>query len=460
MTKGIVNYHLSISKEKMEAFLELKKPGVELEGTEIEEIIKEIETKGIKTTDTLHQLRETIKASTGLEKITIANGVPPIDGTDGYIEILRKQKCDSKPIILEDGRADFYNLDLVTNVNKGDVLAKIHSPKDGTDGIDVLGEKVPFKQGKIIKPPVGKNIDFLVERKELVATISGQISLNNNQISVFEVLEVKNVDFKTGNIDFVGSVIINEAVTNGFTVKAGGDITVNGYVDSAFITCGGNLIVKGGIQGRNRGKVTANGNIIARYIENCEIRSGGSIIVRDSIMHSKAYAYEKIVVSEGKGLIVGGVVSAEKEIVANTIGSHLATVTELEVGVNPELREELQKLTKELTKGNEELKKAKQAQKLLKAKEVERGGLPPEHKAMLIRLNITINHLSKVVEGQKALQQEMLEKLLASSEGKVRANKTVYTGVKITIGTRYRNVTDTFKSPTFYIGSDGEVTVQ
>ena len=217
-------------------------------------------------------------------------------------------------------------------------------------------------------------------------------------------------------------------------------------------------MVNGGIQGRNKGKVQAGGNVIARYIENCEVKSDGSVVVRDAIMHSKVYANNKIIASEGKGLIVGGIIGAGKEINANTIGSHLATQTELEVGVNPELREKLQLLTKELNTQNEDLKKAKQAQKLLKLKEDQQGSLPASQKSMLIRLNITINHLEKVIEKSKETQQVMLNELMTSSEGKVKALKQVYSGVKITIGTRYRKITDTLNSPTFVIGADGEIT--
>lgn len=452
-----VPYTVSISKDKMEAFLELKKPGIEFTKEDLENIYTETQNLGIGI-NSKEDLFEKITMGTGLDTITIASGILPEDGIDGYLEIHCLKTNQGKPNILEDGKVDFYNIEYVTNVMEGDVLASVHPPKEGKDGLNVLGNKIPYKPGKSAKIPQGKNTALDEAKQQIVATISGQVSIAENQINVYEILEIKNVDFKTGNIDFVGSVVVTEGVRDGFTVKADGDVTVNGYVDSSFIFCGGNLVVNGGIQGRNKGKVQAGGNVIARYIENCEVKSGGSVLVKDAIMHSRVYANEKIVASEGKGLIVGGVIGSGKEILAKTIGSHLATQTELEVGVNPELRENLQKLTKELNLQNEDLKKAKQAQRLLRLKEEQQGTLPANQKSMLIRLNITINHLEKSIEKNKIIQQEMLEKLMSSAEGKVKALKQVYSGVKITIGTRYRNITDTLTSPTFIIGADGEIT--
>ena len=458
------HFTIALSKDSLEAYLQINKPGIELTEPEISQIIEEIENKGI--TDLRYspaELSVIIKASPGFDKIIIATGQAPIDQKNGYIEIAIKNNNDGKPLVLDDGRVDFYNLGLVTSVYENDTLAVVHHPEGGFDGIDVKGNVVPFKPGKKAKIPRGKNIKFDENTGKIVALINGQVSFSEDNISVYQVLEVKDVDFKTGNIDFVGSVIINGSVTDGFTVKAQGDVTVMGYVDSSFITCSGNLNVSGGIQGRNKGKVDAVGNVVARYIENCEVRAGGSVIVKDAIMHSKVYAKDKILAVEGKGLMVGGIVSAGKEIHCNTLGSHLATVTEMEVGVNPELRQQLQVISKDLSKMLEDNKKAKQAERILniKQEQLKKVGkeLPMEHKGMLVRLGITTKHLDKKINETQSQQEELMEKLLSSSGGIIKGNNTVYPGVKITIGTRYRNISDKRFSSTFSIADDGEIKI-
>ncbi|QNO16443.1 DUF342 domain-containing protein [Alkalicella caledoniensis] len=457
------DFTITFSKDGLEAYLEMDKMGLDLTESEITDVLQEIEKKGIVLNSNESEIIELIQTSTGLDKITIATGFAPIDGTDGYIEILSKEEKDGKPLVLNDGRVDFYNLGLVTNVYENDKLAVVHGPKDGTDGKDVKGNIIPFKQGKNPKIPHGKNIKYNETTGEIIALINGQVSFGENSINVFEVLEVKDVDFKTGNIDFVGNVIVNGAVKDGFTVIAHGDVTVRGYVDSSFIVCKGNLTVSGGIQGRNKGKVDAGGNVVARYIENCEIRAGGSIIVKDAIMHSKAYAKEKIIAVEGKGLLVGGLISAGKEIQSKTMGSHLATVTELEVGVNPELRERLQSLAKDLNQKIDENKKAKQAQRILGVKQEQLlkigKDLPPEQKGLLIRLKFTTKHLDESIKTLQSEQQELMEKLLSSASGSIKGHKTVYPGVRLTIGTKNRNISDILSTSTFTLASDGEITI-
>ncbi|SHJ58116.1 hypothetical protein SAMN02745227_00114 [Anaerobranca californiensis DSM 14826] len=447
-------FKINITKDKLAAFLELSKPGVELNEQELEEIIAEIRRNNI-AIESYEVLKEKIKGSTGLEGIQIASGKPAISGKDGYVQIHFQEK-EGKPVILEDGRVDFYNLEKIINIKKGEILATIYPPEPGIDGLSVTGEIIPFKPGKPAKLPLGKNVQL--QENNIVATVDGKFSLIEGKLNVFQTLELEEVNFKTGNVDFIGSVIIKGDVKEGFTVKAQGDITIKGIIDSSYIYCEGNLVVNGGIQGRNKGIVNCKGNIVARYIENCKVKAGGSIIIKDAIMYSKVHACDRVMVTEGKGLIVGGVIGAEQEIIANVVGSPKGTKTELEVGVNPELRQNLQIITKELTLKSEELKKAKQAQRILKLKE-EKGELSKEHRILLERLEVTIKALTVYLEDKKEIQKEMLDKLLNNVAGKVTVNKTVYPGVKVTIGTRYRIITDETKTSTFIIGPDGEIMI-
>ncbi len=454
------SFNIAFSKDNLQAYIEVKKPGIEYSDEEISQIITEVKEKNVIINLNIEQVKEKIVFATGFEKITIAEGRKPIDGKDGYCEFLFEKQGDGTPLILEDGRVDFKTLGLVINVQPDDVLAKVYPPKDGVNGANIFGEEIPFKPGKPARPPIGKNVRYDEEKCQIISNIAGQVSISDNNINVNEVLEVKDVDFKTGNIDFVGNVNVQGAITDGFTVRAKGDVTVNGYVDSSFVYCDGNLTIKGGLQGRNKGKVQAGGNVIAKYIENCEVKAGGSVVVRDAIMHSKVYAKERVLAAEGKGLMVGGVIGAGKEIYANTIGSHLATVTELEVGVNPEMREKLHDINKEVTQHTSDLKKAKQAQRILRIKDEQlQGNLPQEQKGMLMRLNLTIKHLEETVENLQTEQKELMEKFLGSSGGKIKGTKTVYPGVRITIGTRNRNITDILNAPTFILASDGEITI-
>ena len=87
-----------------------------------------------------------------------------------------------------------------------------------------------------------------------------------------------------------------------------------------------------------KGILTSGGDVIARYIENSNVEAKNDI-KSEAIMHSNVKCGNKLELSGRKGLLVGGSCKVGKEIIAKVIGSHMATVTDIEVGVDPSLRE-------------------------------------------------------------------------------------------------------------------------
>ena len=130
----------------------------------------------------------------------------------------------------------------------------------------------------------------------LYSEVSGHVSLTDGRVFVSDTYEVAaDVDSSTGDIDYEGNVVVRGNVITGFTVKAKGDIEVYGVVEGAYIEAEGQIILRRGMQGMNKGILKANGNIITKFIENAEVIAGGYINT-DSIMHSKVSAKGDIVV--------------------------------------------------------------------------------------------------------------------------------------------------------------------
>ena len=75
----------------------------------------------------------------------------------------------------------------------------------------------------------------------------------------------------------------------GYTVKATGDITVNGAVEGATLISGGKIVIKRGMQGMEKGVMRAGGDIISNFIESSKVHASGRIIT-DAIMHSDVEA--------------------------------------------------------------------------------------------------------------------------------------------------------------------------
>jgi hypothetical protein len=198
-----------------------------------------------------------------------------------------------------------------------------------------------------------------------------------------------------------------------------------------------------------KGMVKAAGDIVAKFAENCTLEAGKDVIVNEAIMHSLVSAGNKIEVKGKKGLLVGGSARAGKEIRANVIGSPMATVTIVEVGVNPEYKRRLYEINHELESVESNLAKIKTALDII-AKQVNKGIEVPERTDMIKRLK---ESEAELLEKKKALEEEK-ERLALLIEtmtlAKISASDTVFPGVNIVIGNASMRLKDKYEHVTFY----------
>jgi uncharacterized protein (DUF342 family) len=229
----------------------------------------------------------------------------------------------------------------------------------------------------------GKGAAFNPANKdEVIAEADGQVIVKDNRISVMSIYEVPgDVDFSTGNIDFVGTVTIRGDVKDGFKVYAGEDLIIQGVVEAAELKAGGKLTIGGGLSGSDRAEVSCQGDANIKYIRNARVEVGGNLTVGQAVMHSKVTVGKKITVAGKKGVIVGGQVIAGEEVNAASMGSNFATPTEVIVGEMVGVRDEVQKLENEIKTATENLEKTKKGMLFLKDLSTKMGGnLPPEKK--------------------------------------------------------------------------------
>lgn len=390
------------------------------------------------------------------DKICIAKGKEPVDGVDGHIKYYFKKKERIIPKVKEDGTVDYRDLDMINNVNKGDILAEIIPPKDGVDGIKVTGEIIPYKIGKTPFFKLGRNVVLSDDRSKLLAGIDGQVKFSGDKILVTNILNIESVDNSTGNVDFNGTVKIKKNVLSGFRVKAAGDIEVSGVVEGAFLESGGNILIRKGIQGYNCANIYAFGNITSNYIENSIIYCNQNLTA-EAIMHSEITCKEDIYLIGKKGLIVGGICRARNKIQAKTIGSRMATSTVVEVGVDPDLKlrfEELQKNTNELRIN---LEKVHKSVVLLDSLE-KSDRLDDDKRELYKKLIFTKRKLEE--EYGKANREFVIVKAKLSDtySGLVKVEGTIFPGVKIVIGNSVMFIRDEMNHCTFF-RDDGDIKV-
>jgi Predicted polymerase, most proteins contain PALM domain, HD hydrolase domain and Zn-ribbon domain len=388
----------------------------------------------------------------------VASGQPPIDGKDGVIRLVFDlDEEEHKPVELEDGTVDFKELSKIRNVKKGQLIAERVPAEAGVPGKAVNGEVIPAKNGKEARFRIGKNVVVNPEQTAMYAAIDGMVAKTEREkINVFPVFEVNgDVDYKTGNIDFVGTVVIRGNVLTGFRVKAGGDIRIVGGVEGAEIEADGSLEITGGIMAGNKGFVRAGKNVKCSFIQDANVFAAEDIIVSQSIMHSNIRAGRSVICYGAKGLIVGGTVQAGEKVKARTIGNTLSTATAIEVGVAPELRGELAQLRQQQRQQGENLDKTNKALALLDQMAAA-GQLSGDKLLMRSKLATTKR---QVMEEMEIVKERILEieKLLEDTENaRVEAVNTIYGGTKIVIG-RYTRFVKEPCSRVYFRFADGEI---
>ena len=67
-------------------------------------------------------------------EICVAEGKPPVDGKNGKVEFHFDINREHKPTILDDGRVDFRELNLIQSIEKGGVLCSLIPPAQGIPG--------------------------------------------------------------------------------------------------------------------------------------------------------------------------------------------------------------------------------------------------------------------------------------------------------------------------------------
>ncbi|WP_312115302.1 DUF342 domain-containing protein [Brevibacillus reuszeri] len=466
MMEGIGNYRFEIklSADKLEAGIILKVDETELDNIVVMEsdVLKALQAQKV-SFGLKHEVVQAIcttPANFANVFVTIAAGSPPVVGEDGYVEYpyLKTIEAGTGPKELEDGRVDFYNVTSIPNVVKGQLLAKKIPAGQGQPGKTVTGEPIAPKAGKevILKP--GKNVVQNPERTMIYAAMDGQVSFTDqDKMNVFPVFEVNgDVDFGVGNIDFVGTVVIRGNVLNGFRVKASGDIRVLGSVEGAELDAGGSIEIKSGIVAQDKGSIVAGHDIRTSFIQNANVTAANQIIVTQSIMFSNVRAGKQIICKGAKGIIIGGVLQAGEKIGARIFGNNSATPTVLEVGVKPELRQELASLQKELQDVYENLRKTDQGLGVLNQILQVTGELPPEKRVMQIKLTNTRLVLEKESKALESRKKDVEAELLGEGPAAVDAYHVMYPGIKMTFGKLVHFIKHEYARTRFMV-IDGEI---
>ncbi|MCT8976154.1 FapA family protein [Clostridium sp. CX1] len=182
------------------------------------------------------------------KEFLVAQGQQVKNGQDDAIEIKFKMETDLKKLEEDKvGNIDFKSIGSVEAVHKGDVIAVRHIGEEGQDGYDITGKVKKHKVGKKLKLKVGEGC-ILVDENTIAAAIDGKPCVKNNTFYVYQLHEVRSdVDLKTGNIKFIGDVIVYGSVQEGMEIQCGNALNIEKDVERAKIKANGNIEIKGNV---------------------------------------------------------------------------------------------------------------------------------------------------------------------------------------------------------------------
>lgn len=365
--------------------------------------------------------------------IQIAQGVPAIDGKEGY---LRKKNAGRSmgPKLKDDGSVDHRELGVFVSVAKDGVIAEIVPAVAGRDGMDVHGRVIP---AKVSEPPqfeIGPNVYVSPDGTKLLSSIDGlPVFESGGRVRVDEVLYLENVDYSTGNIDFPGTIVVEGKLADGFSLTTQGSIIIQESVGKVFLKAAGDITLASGFMGRGEGRIEAEGDIRARFVEQGKLVAGRSIYIAEAAMHSFLIAQENIILKGRRGEIIGGEAVAGGSIVCCKAGAVVETKTRLTVGTPPEILTALEAMQNEIQQRQMTLVKIENTLRGLADKET-RDSLTPQEQETRLRLH----SLKDTYHNQLEMTQKQLDTAINTFEARQGAyafiEKETYPGVEICFG--------------------------
>lgn len=199
---------VTVSADAMEAVCRFY-PAAGGTNMNVQEILRDLTAKGVKAGVDQDEILKFFQDRAYCTDFVLAKGKKPVDGQDARIEYYFNTDVDLKPKKNEDGSVDYRELNVISYIKEGDLLAKLFPEDRGIKGYDVQGREIKPKQVRSLQLEYGNNIRVSEDKTELYSEVTGHASLVNGKVFVSDVYEVPaDVDNSTGNIDYPGNVTV------------------------------------------------------------------------------------------------------------------------------------------------------------------------------------------------------------------------------------------------------------
>lgn len=347
-----------------------------------------------------------------------------------------------KPAIRKDGSVDYVSMSLIQSVEEGTLLARYYPAKQGIPGRDVMGASEKPVLYKDLRPLAGKGVSNDKNPNEYYATKAGKIEYDgDHKLAIVEVYEIFGDCDLANNavVEFNGDVVIHGNVESGVVIKAGKSVTVDGGVESANITAGGDVCLKRGMQGGGKGSIVSGGDVFADFFEYANVKAKGSVQA-NVILSSHVNCENQVILTGKKGLIAGGDIHALMGISCICAGNQSEIRTRLHVGLLPEMIEKRVEINEEYDSVNRELDEiAVGMSKILRVRQ-QTGELSEQLQDHLQELKKKKDDIYNRCVEIKKHADEIEELVVAARDAKIRIEGNIYHGVVIGIDSHEINI--------------------
>lgn len=374
----------------------------------------------------------------------IAAGKRPINGKDTQFIPLVKDvsKQVLAPVEDETGKVDMLNLGETVSVVVNQPLMRRVAFTTGVPGLTVQGKVIPALDGKDLLLKEGKG--SLISDQDpdvLIAAVAGMPILRDSTVDVDDVLILDTIGVATGHVKFKGNLLVKGNVESDMKVRATGNITIGGFVESADIQAQGDIEVAKGIIGHNVSDnqqkscvVKAGGTIKANYAQFSELQAGHDIELTIHCMNNEIRCGNNLVVCDKngrQGTLSGGIAKVGGKVLCVNLGVEGDTATFVHGFARYKMHKDRQSKFRDHYQVSQEstmdiVRKELEFKKRPKAERSE------EEAEQIEASKIAANAQLEKIKRAKETHQEEFDRLL--TENTVQATKKVFTRVIVQFG--------------------------
>jgi len=396
------------------------------------------------------------------EEVCIAKGISSEMGEDGRIEYtVDIDDLGQKPKELSSYKVSFKDIKLYEYIAQGNVIANKIPPKPGKPGFTVTNRIItPIESLEAVFP----DMDFTKisdDDNHLLVTEDCCIKKLNGVLQLEPSLRIpESISYKTGNVSSKVAVIVDKDVLTGFELQSEKSIQIGGIVEGAKIEAKGSIIIRGGIQGKEKAVIESNADITTKFISNATVNSLGNTVAESEIVNSQVWAGGQVFVTGHPGNIVGGEINADSDVVANTIGSELGIKTVICIGGRAQDLAAMIRETQDKIAGQEEaVDKCNQIIDMLHMRVSQSSVSNEDIKNSLQQADIMLTtakqNLEELFSESDSLQKQYEDSIQKSRT--IRAQVTIHPGTVIHIQDAELTINDS-TGPALFLKQGNEIT--